>query len=91
MKRLISVLLAVMIVAAVAVVPTSTFVQSSGGFQYIGASDGAVISGYTGNDTELVIPSVIDGYTVTDIGDNAFQFFRSLTSVSRSNRITVMG
>ncbi|MBQ6498659.1 MAG: leucine-rich repeat domain-containing protein, partial [Ruminococcus sp.] len=47
--------------------------------QYKVLEDGtAVITGYTGTDLstygvkELVIPSVLDGYTVTAIGDRAF-------------------
>lgn len=32
----------------------------------------AVITGYTGSDTYIVIPSHIDGYTVSSIGESAF-------------------
>ncbi|MEF2919997.1 MAG: leucine-rich repeat domain-containing protein [Acutalibacteraceae bacterium] len=44
---------------------------SSGNFEYrVIAGEGAKILGYYGTDTELVIPSTIDGYTVTSIGED---------------------
>lgn len=42
-------------------------------FLYTTDGNTAVITGYTGDDTHLVIPAVIDGYTVTAIADNAFE------------------
>jgi hypothetical protein len=43
-------------------------VYTSGDYQYILLEDGtAAIKGYTGSDTEIVIPSEVDGYTVTII------------------------
>ncbi len=46
---------------------------TSGDYEYTVLSDGtAEITDYTGSATELTIPSEIDGYTVTSIGDYAF-------------------
>lgn len=39
------------------------------------------IIGYTGSDTDVVIPEEIDGYTVTGIGDSAFYECSGLTSI----------
>ena len=39
----------------------------------------------------LVIPSAIDGYPVTAIGDNAFSFFNNLTSVTIPDTVTSIG
>lgn len=39
------------------------------------------ITDYTGSDTDLVIPGTIDGYKVTEIGDEAFRECASLKSV----------
>ena len=39
------------------------------------------ITGYNGTDTELVIPSELDGYTVTAIGSAAFKSNTAITSV----------
>lgn len=50
----------------------ASFVSAS---DYTTSSDGAgglVITGYTGSETELVIPQTIGGQTVTRIGDMAF-------------------
>ncbi|MGN1456515.1 MAG: leucine-rich repeat protein [Acutalibacteraceae bacterium] len=46
---------------------------TSGDFEYSKNSDGTVtITKYNGNNTELTIPSEIDGMTVKEIGDGAF-------------------
>lgn len=45
------------------------------------------IEGYTGNDTEIVIPDVIDGINVTQIGLFAFQN-TNLTSVIIPDTVT---
>ena len=45
-----------------------------GGFQYEENNNGGItITKYTGNDSEVVILSEIDGKSVTSIGSNAFQ------------------
>ena len=45
---------------------------SQGKFLYELADESAVITGYTGNEENLVIPSMIDGHKVTEIADSAF-------------------
>ncbi|MBR2387592.1 MAG: leucine-rich repeat protein [Clostridia bacterium] len=42
------------------------------GFLYEIVDDGAVITGFSGKDTYIVIPSHIDGYEVVKIGESAF-------------------
>ena len=42
-------------------------------FLYTTNGTTATVTGYTGKATHLVIPAVIDGYTVTEIADNAFE------------------
>ena len=66
-------------IAAISIVITSLFVgfnafaDQSGDFEYeILDEQTCVITGYTGSNPEVVIPSEIDGYTVTEIGDDAF-------------------
>ena len=46
----------------------------------------AVITGYTGSDTYIVIPSHIDGYVVSAIGESAFSMSR-ITSVIVSDGV----
>ena len=49
------------------------------------------ITGYTGSAARLMIPSQIDGYTVTRIGDNAFSDCDTLTEVILGDSVTSIG
>ncbi|MCD8026107.1 MAG: leucine-rich repeat protein [Clostridiales bacterium] len=47
-----------------------------GDYAYTVLEDGtAEIAFYIGNETEIVIPSTLDGYTVTSIGESAFDYY----------------
>lgn len=59
-------------------------------FLYTVADGKATITGYTGNETQLVIPSAIDGYPVHSIADSAFSS-QTLKSVTISNGIVRIG
>ncbi len=50
-------------------------------YQYKIRSGGAVITAYVGNDSNIIIPSELDGYPVTVIGEDAFSSCYSITSV----------
>ena len=50
----------------------------------------AVITGYNGYATALSIPSTIDGYTVTKIGDAAFSY-SGLRAVTIPDSVTIIG
>ena len=64
--------------------------QAEAKFLYTTDGNTAVITGYTGTDAHLVIPAVIDGYTVTGIADNALEG-KPLQSVIVSNGIQRIG
>ena len=64
---------------------------TSGDFAYRLSSGTAVIEGYTGSDTALEIPSTLDGYTVTGIGNYAFSGRAELTSVSFPSTLESIG
>jgi hypothetical protein len=49
------------------------------------------ITGYTGSDTKITIPSVIDGKKVTSIGESAFWYCTSLTSINIPNSVKSIG
>ena len=54
----------------------------SGDYAYALLDDGTVeITSYGGADTEIVIPDTLDGKPVTAIGERAFYYSLSLTSV----------
>ena len=55
-------------------------------------ADGQVtITGYTGSDTVLTLPAIIDGLPVTRIGDNAFNGLTGLTGVILPDSVTRIG
>ena len=67
-------------------------IDSSYYFAYTVLEDGtAQITDYTGSETELVIPSEIDGYTVTSIGERTLYDCASLTSVTIPSSIIDIG
>ena len=47
--------------------------QVSTGFKYIVSADKATITGYEGEEINIVIPTSIDGYDVVAIADGAFE------------------
>ena len=66
--------------------------RTDDGFYYEENKDGGItITGYTGDETELVIPGEIDGKGVTSIGDNAFRDCSSLTSIKIPAGVTSIG
>ena len=59
-------------------------------FIYVIEDGAAVITGYTGKETAIVIPSSIDGYTIKGISDNTFKATK-ITSVSVPSTVTSIG
>ena len=63
-----------------------------GDYEYTLAEDGtAVIMDYNGKDEKLTIPSELDGHIVKGIGDRAFSWCKSLTSITLPDGITSIG
>lgn len=56
--------------------------KSFSDFEYTVEDNRATITAYVGTDTEVVIPSSIDGYSVESIGENAFKNYTEITSVT---------
>ena len=101
LKRLISSALAFTLVfGAAAYLPEGVAARSGitaiaetyGDYEYRVLTDGTVeISRYSGSDTDINIPSTIDGKNVTSIGVTAFSKCEDITSVTIPNGVMTIG
>ena len=60
-------------------------------FTFDSASLTYSVTDYTGSESEVIIPSVYNGYAVTSIGDEAFYYCTRLTSITIPNSVTSIG
>ena len=75
-----------------AVAYSSSDTKSWGDYDYQVLDDGTVeITDYKGSDTNLVIPSEIDGKKVTSVGISAFYYCESLTNIEIPDSVTNIG
>ncbi len=95
LKKSISLALALLMLLSVfTIVPLTASAETytSGDFEYVILEDGtAEITDYSGSETNLTIPSEIDGIIVTSIGYSAFEECKSLTSIDIPNSVTSIG
>lgn len=72
-----------------------TDADRNAGFMLMGLDDytinSGIISGYSGTETELVIPDIINGEKVKAIGASAFQGNTTITSVAIPDTVTTIG
>ena len=94
-RKAISILLSVvMVLAALPLTALPAAALTSGDFKYkvlSGTDKTCEITDYTGSATALAIPSKLYRYTVTSIGEGAFNGCASLTSVTIPNSVTSIG
>ena len=57
-------------------------------FTYTTVDNTAMVTGYTGSETELVIPDTLGGYTVTSIGNRALWQNQTFVSVTIPETVT---
>ena len=92
LSGILACLLLLLLTSPVLAETTSQEVRSSGGYDYILLEDGtAKIIRHSGGEKELVIPSVLDGYPVTAIGDCAFENAGSIESITIPNSVVELG
>lgn len=70
---------------AVVIIPSNA---SAEGYTYTILRNEVTITGYTGLESDIAIPADINGYTVTSIGESAFENKTSLKSITFPNRLT---
>ncbi len=89
-KRKLSILLVLTLVLT-ALLPSAAWAADNG-WEYKELSDGTLeITGYTGPDSDLVIPQMIGPKPVTSIGYFAFYNSQTLTSVTIHDNVTSIG
>lgn len=61
-------------------------------FVYADLADGTIqLANYTGDDSEIIIPNVVDNKTVTRIGDKAFSGCTNLSNITLPDSVTSIG
>lgn len=65
--------------------------QEYNGMKYVVINGNITITHYEGNETTLEVPSLINGYQVTKIGDRAFEGRTTLTNITLSEGLTHIG
>ena len=95
MKKLLSILLTIVLIASI--VPLGVFsvdvsAATSGYYTYDVSNGEATITSVNDSISDNVtIPSTLGGYPVTSIGDWAFSWCTSLTSITIPNSVTSIG
>ena len=95
MKKVISIIITLTLLLSVlsvsVVVHAATEEKICGDYKYTADGGKAVITGYTGSEKEVNIPSELDGITVAALGEKAFNNNKSIEKVTLPDTITEIG
>lgn len=91
--KIITSFIVLMLLVCLAIPGMTTFAKTTdNGLVYSVVNGNSVkITGYIGEETEIVIPSEIDGYPVTSIGGSAFCDYYELTRITLPDTVTSIG
>ncbi len=94
-KRFLSVLIIItMLLIAICFSDFLDYVEAAevyGDYEYTVSGQNATITKYNGSSEALIIPNQIDGYTVTAIGNRAFEGCESIKSIVLPENIAHLG
>ena len=92
-KRGAALLIALLMLMMTVPLSLTAFAAEEGGFEYelINNDSEVKITGYTGESTNVTIPSTLGSKPVTEIGDMAFYLCESLTSITFSSGVKKIG
>lgn len=88
--RILSVIICAALIAS-ALPFCASALTTEDGFEYTQEDSQITVTGYTGGESEIVIPSEIDSLPVTRIGKNAFYFISYIESVSLPDSLVEIG
>ncbi len=90
-RRLTSLCVLVLALVCVFVLPATAQAATEGDYTYKVSKGKAIITDYTGQESDLTIPSVLGGYPVRKIDKNAFSYCQNLTSVTIPDSVVTIG
>ena len=99
LKKVLSVALSLTLIGSAAAILPAALPESGieasaatyGDFEYEVEDNEVTITGYYGSGRKVTIPSAINGKKVTSIGDWAFEYCTSLTSITIPSSVTSIG
>lgn len=91
MRKIPSVLLAVVLVVLLGVGVHAAETRSTGNWTYTLGTGGCTITGYTGSSSVVEIPASLDGYRVSAIAARAFKNNTTIRSLTIPETITSIG
>lgn len=88
-KRISAIFLAVAVIFSFCIPAVAE--NTADGFQYTVSGNSAVITAYTGAETEIIIPEEIDGYAVAELSDAVFSGNTAITAVTIPKSVKTIG